>query len=248
MLSARLNTSVINAIVTGYWRVSVLELTQSTQLDLVELAQQGKARPGDVIAAEYQSHGRGRLTRSFEAPMRTALLFSFYIEPHRKREQWGWIPLVAGVSVANALSRFDARVKWPNDILIGEKKVAGLIAQTIGNGIVIGIGINVGMKLSELPVPTATSLFIEGAHDLTRSQLLGEFLNIFEENFTTWDQDSDEIRTKYLKLSATIGRKVDVEYPDGRNEIGIAASISSNGELVLANGVHVQAADIIHLR
>ena len=248
MLSAALDTSIINAIVTQYWRVSVVELTASTQIDLAALVREGNARAGDVIAAEYQSAGRGRLTRSFEAPKSTALLFSFYIQPQRQRDYWGWIPLVAGASVAQALSKFSAQVKWPNDILIRDKKVAGLIAEVINDGVVIGIGINVGMRVTELPVPTATSLLIEDAHDLTRNQLLSEFLKIFEENFIAWDQGSDEIEAIYADLSATIGRGVRVEYPDGHNEIGTAVSISPSGELVLANGVRVQAADIIHLR
>lgn len=248
MLSAGLDASAINAIVTQYWRVSVVELTASTQIDLVALVRKGNARPGDVIAAEYQSAGRGRLARSFEAPKRGALLFSFYIQPRRQRDHWGWIPLVAGVSVAQALSKFGAKVKWPNDILINDKKVAGLIAEVIDNGVVIGIGINAGMNMAELPVPTATSLLIEGSRDLTRNQLLSDLLKIFEGNFTAWDQGSDEIRAVYADLSATIGREVRVEYPDGRNGVGLAVSISTSGELVLANGVHVQAADIIHLR
>ena len=248
MLSAALDTAVINAAVGKYWRVSVVELTVSTQSDLVALVREGNARSGDVIAAEYQSGGRGRLTRSFEAPMSSALLFSFYIQPHRQRDHWGWIPLIAGVSVAQALSKFRAQVKWPNDILIGEKKVAGLIAEAIGDGVVIGIGINVGMNETQLPVPTATSLLIEGAQGLTRNQMLSELLKIFEGNFTAWDQGSDEIKAVYLDLSATIGREVRVEHVDGHNEIGRAVSISPNGELVLANGFHVQAGDIIHLR
>ena len=75
MLSAALDTGVINASVGEYWRVSVVELTVSTQSDLVALVREGNARSGDVIAAEYQSAGRGRLTRSFEAPKSSALLF-----------------------------------------------------------------------------------------------------------------------------------------------------------------------------
>lgn len=233
---------------TQYWRVSVVELTASTQSDLVALVRAGDARAGDVIAAEYQSAGRGRLTRTFDAPKSSALLFSFYIEPQRNRDDWGWIPLIAGVSVAQILSQFNAQVKWPNDILIDNKKVAGLITEVIGNGVVIGIGINVAMEPLELPVPTATSLFIEGAQSLTRNQLLPDLLKIFETNFMNWDCGSDEIKATYGQMSATIGRKVRVEYPDGQIESAQAVSISGRGELVLDTGAHVQAGDIVHLR
>ena len=248
MLSTPLDSSVINAAVTQYWRVSVVELTASTQSDLVALVRAGDARAGDVIAAEYQSGGRGRLTRTFDAPKSSALLFSFYIEPQRNRDDWGWIPLIAGVSVAQRLSAFNAQVKWPNDILIDNKKVSGLITEVIGNGAVIGIGINVAMEPLELPVPTATSLFIEGAQSLTRNQLLPDLLKIFETNFVNWDSGSDEIMATYRQMSATIGRKVRVEYPDGEVESAVAVSISGRGELVLDTGAYVQAGDIVHLR
>ncbi|MFZ4107386.1 MAG: biotin--[acetyl-CoA-carboxylase] ligase [Candidatus Planktophila sp.] len=248
MLRAPLDSGIINAGLTQYWRVSVVELTTSTQSDLIDLVTRGRAQVGDVIVAEFQSAGRGRLTRTFEAPAGSALLFSIYIKPSRPQMDWGWIPLIAGVSVAQSLPSVDARVKWPNDILIDNKKISGLIAQVVGDGIVIGIGINVGMSIEELPVPQATSLAIEGSVNTSRNALLTDLLTIFEKNFTTWDKGSNEISGTYEALSATLGREIEVHYPDGRIESGTAASISPSGELVLADGVHVLAADIIHLR
>ena len=248
MLSTPLDSSIINAAVTQYWRVSVVELTTSTQSDVVAQVQKGNAQTGDVIATEFQSAGRGRLNRSFDAPHSTALLFSFYIQPQRDRQDWGWLPLIAGASVAQTLSQYGAQVKWPNDVLINDKKVSGLIAEVAGDGVVIGIGINVAMAISELPVPTATSLLIEGAKNLTRNQLLADLLNTFEGNFTPWDQGDNEIAEQYLALSATVGSKVRVEYPDGRTEIALALAISPKGELVLDSGALVQAGDIVHLR
>jgi len=248
MLSAPLDASIINAAVRPYWRVSVVEETGSTQNDLVALVRAGTAVAGDLLAAEYQSEGRGRLTRSFNAPRGTALLFSMYIQPQRVHDDWGYIPLIVGTSLAQTLSDFGAQLKWPNDVLIHEKKVAGIIAEATEDGIVIGVGINVGMQVHQLPVPTATSLRIEGALNLTRNQLLVEFLNNFKEKLFVWDTGKDEISADYLRLCATIGREVRVEYPDGAHENGLAVSISNRGELVLASGRHVQAGDIVHLR
>ena len=127
MLRGPLDKSLINSLVTQYWRVSVVDVTASTQTDLAALARSGKAKPGDVIAANYQSAGRGRLSRTFEAPKNSALLFSLYIEPKREKEDWGWIALIAGASVAQAFDEVKATVKWPNDILVNEKKISGLI-------------------------------------------------------------------------------------------------------------------------
>ncbi len=248
MLRAPLDSRAINANLAQYWRVSVVELTASTQSDLIELVTQGRAQAGDVIVADFQSSGRGRLTRTFEAPPGSALLFSFYIKPSRDSSDWGWIPLIAGVSVAQTLSEVNARVKWPNDILINEKKISGLIAQIADDGIVIGIGINVGMQVNELPIPQATSLAIESSLSISRNKLLTNLLATFEKNFTQWDQGSDEIWAVYAGMSATLGQSVEVHYPDGRVHGGTAVSISASGELILADGVHVLAADIIHLR
>ena len=247
-LRGALDEVEINRLITQYWRVKVVELTSTTQGDLVRQVNEGSAKVGDVLVADYQSAGRGRLDRTFEAPPGTALLFSFYIEPQRNRDEWGWIPLIAGYSVAQSLHAFHAKVKWPNDILINNKKVAGLIAEVVGDGVVIGIGINVGMQEDQLPVETATSLLLEGAVELTRDLLLCEVLEEFETHFLQWNQGIDEVQPLYTHLSATIGKSVRVEYPGGGTHLAIAESISDIGALVLDDGTHVQSADVIHLQ
>jgi BirA family biotin operon repressor/biotin-[acetyl-CoA-carboxylase] ligase len=248
LLRAPLDQAEIQRLITPYWRVSVVELTGTTQGDLVRLVREAKAQIGDVIVTEYQSAGRGRLDRSFEASKGTALLFSFYIQPHRDREDWGWIPLIAGNCVGKALKGFDALVKWPNDILINNKKVSGLIAEIVDSGVVVGIGVNVGMERDQLPVDSATSLLIEGAADVSRNTLLCTILREFEESFVQWDQGLDEVQAQYMQISATIGRQVRVEYPGGAFQQGMAIGISDTGALILEDGTHVQSADVIHLR
>jgi BirA family biotin operon repressor/biotin-[acetyl-CoA-carboxylase] ligase len=139
-------------------------------------------------------------------------------------------------------------VKWPNDILIKNKKVSGLIAEVVGDGVVIGIGINVGMSEDQLPVETATSLLVEGGVDLTRDEILCEVLEEFEDHFLQWDQGIDEVQALYVHLCATLGKEVRVEYPGGATHLAIAESISDIGALILDDGTHVQSADVIHLR
>jgi len=248
LLSAALDPAEINRLITPYWRVSVVELTGTTQGDLVQRVRDGNAQVGDVLVADFQTAGRGRLDRSFDAPPGTALLFSFYIEPQRNRDDWGWISLIAGYSVAQSLHAFHATVKWPNDILIGDKKVSGLIAEVVGDGVVIGIGVNVAMEQDQLPVETATSLLIEGGVDLTRDEILCEILEEFEEHFVQWDQGIDEVQPLYMHLSATLGKDVRVDYPGGGSHLAVAESISDIGALILDDGTHVQSADVIHLR
>lgn len=241
----------INSGITPYWRVSVVELTGSTQNDLLQLVESNNALAGQVIVTEYQSSGRGRLDRTFEAPAQSALLFSFYIKPRKQRSEWGFIPLIAGLSLVSAITKLDSAMnvslKWPNDFIINEKKCAGIIAQTTNEGIVIGIGLNVSMKSDELPVPSATSLVIEGSKISDRNLLLCQILNAFAEHFEAWEEGSD-LCNEYINVSSTVGKKVRIELPGGENIEANATHISKNGELILDNGKHVSAGDVIHLR
>ena len=251
VLRTPLDEAEINSRVTPYWRVSVVELTGSTQNDLLQLVESNNALDGQVIATEFQSNGRGRLDRTFEAPAQSALLFSFYIKPRNQRSEWGFIPLIAGLSLVRAITTIDTAMnvslKWPNDLIINEKKCAGIIAQTTNEGIVIGIGLNVSMTPNELPVSTATSLAIEGSTITDRNLLLSHLLNTFAELFEAWEEGS-ELLDEYASASSTIGKKVRIELPGGENLEATVARISHTGELVLDDGRHVSAGDVIHLR
>ena len=251
VLRTPLDEAEINSRVTPYWRVSVVELTGSTQNDLLQLVESKNALDGQVIATEFQSNGRGRLDRTFQAPAQSALLFSFYIKPRNQRSEWGFIPLIAGLSLVRAITTIDTAMnvslKWPNDLIINEKKCAGIIAQTTNEGIVIGIGLNVSMTPNELPVSTATSLAIEGSTITDRNLLLSHLLNTFAELFEAWEEGS-ELLDEYASASSTIGKKVRIELPNGENLEATVARISHTGELVLDDGRHVSAGDVIHLR
>jgi BirA family biotin operon repressor/biotin-[acetyl-CoA-carboxylase] ligase len=241
---------LIASLSSQYWRVSVVELTASTQSDLAELASAGRATNGDVIVADYQSQGRGRLDRSFDAPKGTALLFSFYLKPQRNRDDWGFIAHLAALSLNEIISAHlnrEIKLKWPNDILIRDKKVAGLIAQVASEGIIIGIGLNVAMSSEEIPVSTATSLAIEESDQLDRNQILAQFLELFASKFQEWDSGRD-FTAEYAKVSATLGREVQIEVAGRDDRFGLAQSITSTGALVLSDGFEVNVGDVVHLR
>jgi BirA family biotin operon repressor/biotin-[acetyl-CoA-carboxylase] ligase len=228
----------------------VVDLTTSTQSDLADLVNSNSAKTGDVIATEFQSEGRGRLDRTFEAPPGSALLFSFYVAPKRARTDWGFISHLAALSMQQVISRdlsSQVWLKWPNDILIGGLKVAGLLAQATDHGVIIGIGVNVAMTTEELPVDTATSLAIAGSTKLDRNLILGSFLNRFESNFKEWDKGEDFIGI-YSKVCATLGRNVQVEVIGRENRTGVALAINSLGALLLADGFEVNVGDVVHLR
>ena len=246
-MSHLLDESAISHALNGsYWRVSVVQETPSTQTMLRD----STPTHGDVIVAEFQSHGRGRLDRSFEAAPHTALLFSFYIEPTTSPENFTFLPLLAGWVVAKTLNQKFATgfsTKWPNDILFGEKKVAGLLVERCGNGVIVGIGINTGMSEAQLPVPTATSIALATGITPNRNQLLADFLMAFGDAFQQWEAGHDYI-SDYIALSRTINQDVEITLPDGMVQRGRAARIDVTGALILDSGERVTVGDVVHLR
>ena len=229
----------------------MVEVTGSTQDDLYELASSGSAIPKTILASEFQASGRGRLDRTFEAAPNSALTFSMYIEPKVEKEEWPFLTLLAGLSVHEALHTLDPQVtvgiKWPNDLLIGDKKFVGMIAQATSKGVVLGIGINVGMTQAELPVENATSLALEEFAELDRNVILAAIINHFEVNLEMWENDQSFL-AQYRYASVTLGRDVKVTLPGGEVIKSRAIDISNAGGLMLEDGNEITVGDVVHLR
>ena len=250
MVREALNESAMNATLRGsYWRVSVFQSVTSTQ---TELATKVNLQHGDVFVTEFQSAGRGRLDRTFEATKSSALLFSLYLELNRPKFEWSVIPLLTGISLLTALKSLDQNVnfnlKWPNDLLIEEKKVAGVLVEARENGVIIGIGLNVEMENSELPVANATSLALAKFGELDRNVILPELLRNLQATFELWESGSSMPLEQYREVSSTIGQEVEVHLPSGERLKSQAVDINEIGELRLASGVLVNVGDVIHLR
>lgn len=250
MVREALNESAINATLLGsYWRVSVFQSVTSTQ---TKLSGKNNLQHGDVFVSEFQSAGHGRLDRRFNATESSALLFSLYLEPKRSKLEWSAIPLLAGLSLVNALKNLDRKVatnlKWPNDLLIRDKKVAGILAEASENGVVVGIGLNVEMVKSELPVPTATSLVLENFSELNRNLILPEILRDLALTIGLWESGSSIGFEQYRQVSSTLGKEVEVHLPSGEILNSRAIGINELGELQLASGARVNVGDVIHLR
>jgi BirA family transcriptional regulator, biotin operon repressor / biotin---[acetyl-CoA-carboxylase] ligase len=247
VIRAYLDESAISAALpANYWRVRVLEEVGSTQDELKnELVSNG-----DCVIAEYQSAGRGRLDRKFESAPNVALLFSFYIEPTR-RAQWGWIPLIAGAAIARTLNEAtqsqNFKTKWPNDVICETGKVSGVLCERYGKGIIVGIGINVSTQVHELPVPTASSIFIDSGVELDRNLLLPSLLTNFDDLLRRWEAGVD-LRPNYRSLSQTIGSSVEVSLPDSAKIRGRAIGVDEEGRLQLDNGDLISVGDVLHLR
>jgi BirA family transcriptional regulator, biotin operon repressor / biotin---[acetyl-CoA-carboxylase] ligase len=241
----------------GLWRdVTVVPQTGSTNADVLEEARAG-ADEGLVLVAEEQTAGRGRLGRAWSAPPRAGLIFSVLLRPAAvPPARLGWLPLLTGVAVARAVrdqAGVPAGLKWPNDVLVGERKLAGILAEAHGDAVVVGVGLNITLSRPELPVPAATSLLIEDAASTDRAALLAAVLTGLARRYQAWrtDPDGTELRADYLRWSATVGREVRVELPGGARLSGTAEDVDEVGRLVVRtpdNLVRVGAGDVVHVR
>jgi BirA family transcriptional regulator, biotin operon repressor / biotin---[acetyl-CoA-carboxylase] ligase len=245
----------------GFWRdVRVVAETGSTNADLLEAAAGGAAE-GSVLAAEAQTAGRGRMGRQWITQARAALTFSVLLRPSAvPSARRGWVPLLAGVAAAAALraeAGVDARLKWPNDVLVNGAKVAGILAEQSGDAIVVGTGINVTTTREELPYG-ATSLALAGAACTDRQRLLASLLGELESWYRRWatagsrgDAAGCGLLQEYRRLSATLGASVRVSLPGGTTLAGTASDVDDAGRLLLAGAagpVAVSAGDVVHVR
>jgi BirA family biotin operon repressor/biotin-[acetyl-CoA-carboxylase] ligase len=179
-------------------------------------------------------------------------------------ERWGWLPLLAGVATATAVSRaggVDTGLKWPNDLLVTvdgeERKTGGILAERAGDdGVVIGIGLNVSLREDELPVPAAGSLALAGAKGTDRDPLLRAVLRSLADWYGEWrtaggDPEASRLRPVYAAGCVTLGRAVRAELPGGDAVTGTAVTVDDDGRLVISSGGAeraVGAGDVVHLR
>lgn len=242
--------------------VEILEATPSTNAVAVQRAHEGAA-DGLVVVADHQTGGRGRLDRTWQTPPGTALTFSMLLRPDVPTRAWPWLPLLVGYAVDKALKAhgYDAGVKWPNDVLIAGRKVAGILVERVetahGPAAVVGVGINTSLTADELPVPTATALALEEGDESAedRSTLLVEVLSAIREAYDAWQVGGDlnnmRLADSYASACVTVGQQVRVEMPDGSTLEGHAVAIDPSGQLVVMTEherVSVGAGDVVHVR
>lgn len=226
-------------------RLDVLASTGSTNADLVRAAAADPAAwPHlSVIVTDDQRAGRGRLDRSWEAPPGSGLAVSVLVRvpgiPARAR---GWIPLVAGAAMARAVAAqvaeagHDARVKWPNDVLLDGRKLGGILAQRAAAGpVVVGLGLNVGWA------PDGAARLGDGV----------EVADVLAALLVAYDALPEDVHPRYLELLDTVGREVVVELPDGELT-GRAVDVERDGRLVVIDACavthRVDVGDVVHAR
>ena len=218
--------------------------TQSTNGVASRLADEGCAE-GTVVVADAQSGGRGRLSRTWFSPPSTNVYVSIVLRPSVSPVRVSQMALVTAVSLRRAilalLPGLGVSIKWPNDVLIDGRKVAGILCEMGAEmdrvrHLVIGVGVNVNIGQDAFPVEIvdqATSLAISSGGNVSRTRLLGEFLNLLEEAYTAWcDAGLGPLLGELRDCSALLGRRVTLTDLSETLE-GVAEGLSRTGGLLL---------------
>ena len=237
------------------------DAVESTNLLAIELAQQG-APEGTVVLADQQLGGRGRGSRSWHSPAGVGIYCSIVLRPKTAAAKAQFITLMAGVSIVKAIARctgLSPRVKWPNDVLINERKVAGILLESRMSGrqidhSVIGFGINVNNGSADLPEDIrvkASSLLMELRKPVDRGTLLIDIFSELERLYHVFqDEDFPIILEQWRQSSSTLGQKVRIWQKDEATE-GIAVDLSEDGGLLVrlegGKQIVIHAGDVEHL-
>lgn len=243
-------------------RLHVAEYADSTNAHLRrEVESDPTSHPHlSVVLTKDQRAGRGRLDRSWTAPAGTALAVSVLLRvaavPVAAR---GWIPLIAGRAmsdaVASQLPKRTVGLKWPNDVLVDDRKIGGILAEVLpgeDGDVILGVGINTSMTEVDLPVATATSFAVWGV-ECDEDRLLADFLTALRDGIAELAVSgaSDALRDRISDACLTIGREVVVSLPGGDALTGIAQGLDVDGRLLVgadAATVAVAAGDVVHVR
>jgi BirA family biotin operon repressor/biotin-[acetyl-CoA-carboxylase] ligase len=236
---------------TRFGTVRFFDELGSTNSELVEDARAG-APEGLVIVADHQTAGRGRLGRTWSAEPGTALLVSALLRPPLPISEVPVVLMAAGLAACDgveAAAGFRPKLKWPNDLVVGDRKLAGLLAERDGEALVVGVGCNVNWDgFPPDLADAATSCNLEAGHPVDRDRLLTAFLD----GFAAMLARGDDVLGEYRARLATLGRRVRVEPLRGETLLGTALDVTGDGALVVrddAGADHtVVAADVVHLR
>ncbi|MFH5880474.1 biotin--[acetyl-CoA-carboxylase] ligase [Arthrobacter sp. NA-172] len=263
----------------GISHLEIVETTGSTNADLIRAVTTEPKEWADlaVLTAEHQTAARGRLDRHWESPARSAISVSIVLRPVNSRglpvptQSYSWLSLLGALALRETLletAGLPAEIKWPNDVLVRGKKIAGILAQMgpMGDGsvpaVILGTGLNVTLSEDELPVPTATSLLLEGATTTDRTVILRNYLSRFAalyRSFCNADGDptaglagGSSLHKRVEAVMITLGREVKAHLPGDHELVGHASRLDEYGSLLVVDHggrEHVvTAGDVVHLR
>jgi len=255
-------------------RIELRDQVGSTNREAVALAQ-GGVENGTVVVADAQTEGRGRLARPWFSPPGINLYYSIIlrnvIAGDRLTEWLSWLPLITALAAAEAIetvASVNVGVKWPNDLLIAERKVGGILcesATTERSGLfqVIGVGLNVNGQLTDFPEEIrdiATTIRHETGRLIDRNRLLAQLLNELEACIEEFEmRGSERIALAYQRRCTTLGKTIKATLTEGKEFIGLAEAIDRDGSLRVVQRplprdgrapeiLYLRVADIVHVR
>ena len=275
--SPPLTRDTIHSTLSTTWlgrRIELFDCLPSTNREAAQFAQ-AEVEHGTVVVADSQTAGRGRLSRTWFSPPGANLYCSIILRvmrpPERLTEWLSWLPLISALAAAEAIeqvSSIHVSVKWPNDLLISERKVGGILCES-GTGSrsdpfqIIGIGINVNVDHEDWPadlLDSATSIWQERKIVVDRNRLLAQLLIELEQCVDELAiHGTDRIALAYSQRCSTIGHTIQATLATGAVLIGLAEGVGQDGSLRVrpqaaqpGSGtpevVHLRVADIIHVR
>ena len=233
----------------------LLILSEASSTNALALSSVGQRQSGSVILAEIQKEGRGRLSRSWSSPP-GGIWMSLVLKPDIPLSRVYRINMAASVSICRAISRLglEAGIKWPNDILIQEKKVSGILTELGAqmdrlDYVVVGMGLNANNDTSAFPSQwRSTSLAAELGRGIDRCALVAAILNEMEKAID--NLESQEIYEEWRSLSLSLGKRVRISSAEG-DLTGQVVDLDGDGALILQQGREkrrILAGDCIHLR
>jgi BirA family biotin operon repressor/biotin-[acetyl-CoA-carboxylase] ligase len=241
------------------WQNAILKDEVTSTNDVAKELTKSETFEGTFVVANFQTKGRGRQDRSWEAPKNSSIFMSIILKPNNQKEI-GWIPLLVGLSLFKSLeseTRKIVKIKWPNDLVIVEAeevfKFAGILIEKHNDYIIVGVGINFDQQQNELPIKNATSLKSFLQNDLSKESIIAQFISELgarwvEENNAQSSPTPSLVR-EYKTNCLTIGSQIIAQLPGGENIKAKAVDISQTGELIIetTDGLRNLSSADIHL-
>ena len=238
------NKKIIEKYIQTKWAgkpVHFSDTIDSTNLWVQRLADEG-AGHGTLCVAQYQSAGKGSRGRSWEAEKNSSIMMSLLLRPVFRPEDAARLTLVMGLSVAEAIREagFDAKIKWPNDVVVSGKKICGILTQMRLDGerirdVVAGVGINVNVSsFPEELEDKATSLLMESGKIYDRAPIIGRVMTWFEKFYEAYETAGDlsGMKEEYEAVLVNKDERVRILESEGSVE-GTARGITKTGELII---------------
>ena len=211
----------------------------STNIICKEMILNGNASDDEVVLADFQTKGSGRFGRKWESPKNEGLYFSVILKPNGKIKNIEFLTLAFALSIAKtifAVTGLNPLLKWPNDVYIKTKKLAGILAEKKDEYLIVGIGINVNASASSFSKEiknTATSIKIETGKDIDTLNFLFKLLEDLDKiYFQLLSGQNKDLLNEYKKYSLTLGKEIRISM-NGDQLLGFAQDIDDSGALIV---------------